>query len=446
SKNIAKKMLTDFLSRLQNSIYNLIFSYYDRIAYPYGMNDIQTASLSTTEKTLLGNAEQTLRNENKIILENNFDFDTLAYYLEQININIRETTISYPQLRQMFYTNPMLPWVSEEALKSAIISGLKTYSIGILSGSKIYFKAEEGSTVEYGNSLIDNSTTILPARVAADKQIDSLLELEKEFEEDGKIHKIYYVIATDEEEIPLRELRNRENWFDIFINGKLRRKEEVIESGVNIELNPRTIKAKVGDTVTIKIRVNKVGKFDKEVYLEASKGSLSQTSGTPPFEVILTVNVEDSQPIVITAKYDNKTIKNEIPVELIQEKNQCEKILDPNDSANPVIFKVNIIDVKNILSILDQLRIIPGVKLVEGEVIVEDPNRISVLIRPRDMKLNEFIEFLNRQIVLIGLGKHTISGKVTVKVNDPRPLDEKDKKKIIDLISRNAITAWIKVC
>ncbi|BCU70066.1 DUF499 domain-containing protein [Stygiolobus caldivivus] len=446
SKNIAKKMLTDFLSRVQNSIYNQIFNYYDRVAYPDKMNDVQIVTLSTTGKTLLENAEETMRNENKIIRENDMDFDTLAYYLEQTNINIRDTTISYPQLRQMFYTNPMLPWASDEALKSAIVSGLKSYSIGVLSGSKIYFKAEEGSTVEYSNSLIDNSTTVLPARVAADKQIDSLLEQEKEFEEDGKIHKTYYVVATDEEEIPLKELRDRENWFDIFINGKLRKKEEVIESGVDIELEPRVIKAKAGDTVSVKIRVSKVGKFDKEVYLEASKGSLSQTSGAPPFDAILTASVEDGQPIVVTAKYDNKTVKAQIPVELVQVVEQCEKVLDPRDSTSPVIFKVDITDMKNILSILDQLRVVPGVKFVEGEVTVEDPSRVSVLIRPKDMKLNEFIEFLNRQTVLIGLTKYTISGKVTVKVNDPKPLDEKDKKKIIDLISKNAIIAWTKVC
>ncbi|QIW23757.1 DUF499 domain-containing protein [Sulfolobus sp. S-194] len=445
SKNVAKKMLNDFLSSLQNTIYTLIFNYYDRIAYPYGSNDIQVASLSTTEKTLLGNAEQTLRNENKIISENNFDFETLAYYLEQININIKEKQISYPQLRSMFYTNPMLPWVSEEALKYALISGLKSYSVGILSGSKIYFKILEGSTVEYGTSLIDNSTTILPSNIAAEKQIESLLEEEKEIDEGDRIHKIYYVIATDEEEIPLRDLRNRENWLDIFINGKLRRKEEVIESGVRVETEPRSITAKQGDIVSVKIKVNKLGKFDKEVYIETNKGSLSKNSGVPPFETELTLTVEDDIPIRIVVKYDNRTAELEIPIELRKEIEQCEKILDINDAINPVISRVNIIDVKNALNILDRLRIVPGVKTVEGEVTIEDPSKISVLLKPRDMKLDEFIQFLNRQIILVGL-KASVTGKITVKVNDPKPLDEKDKKKLIDLISKNAISVWTKVC
>ena len=447
NRKVARERLTSHVNKLKNTIYNLVFQYFDKLAYPDGQNDVRIVNLSSTEKTLLGNAEVTLKNENKLIEESSLDFDSLNYYLSRTNVDLenRETPISFQQVRQMFYTNPMLPWVSEAALKSAILMGLQSHRIGVQTGSRIYFKQVENAPEEFSISIIRDDSLILPAQMAAKYQVEALLSEEKEFEDGDKVRRIYYVVATEDGEVPLRELVKREDWFFTFANGTLRRKDETIESGVNLLAEPRAVRARQGERVTVKVRVERLGSFDKEVRLEASRGSLSQSSGVPPFETTLTVDVTDEQPIRVRAVFDGKERYLDVPVELVREEVQCEKPLSP-DEASPQVSRVEVLDMKNVISILDQLKAVPGVKTVEGEVTVEDPSRLAVTIRPRGMKLLEFVEVLNREMTIVGLMKSSVYGRVIVRFSEAKPLEDKDRKKLLDLISKNAIAAWVRVC
>jgi len=440
SKDYAQKILNDYVNGLENAIYNQIFQYFDKIAYPYGNNEVNIVDLKGSSKTLLQQVEDTLTEEIKIMREDNFDFETLKMLLQNIHVDITNKLTSVKDLKEMFYTNPSLPFITESTLFNAIKNGVDRLEIGILNGSKVYYKKYEGS----GEVMINESSIIYPAGTAAEKEIEELLSQEKKEEvEDGIIKRYYVLEMPDGNKIPLSDLKNDQGWLDKFKIGEIKLIMDKIESGVEISAEPNSVEGMLGETKEVKIFVKRVGRFNSRVSLSSNLGELDIKEGVLDFQSTLKLTINQDSTAVITVKYDSKEKVLNIPVRVIQ--NECEKYVNEvsKDSIVTEIDIMNSVDLRNTLSILNSSII--GRKLLEGEVIIEDSNKkINLIIRPTGSLINDFITFLSPQLSLAGLGAK-VTGSLKVRIEEFKGISDVGLKNINDLLSKQIIKIKTKV-
>jgi hypothetical protein len=445
SLKVAEGLLNSHIHSLISAIYNKVLQYYDTVAFPFENNGVSVKVNKSTEKTILGNVEETLKEERKLITE--LDFDSLDYYLSSTNINLKERSFSYQELRRMFYTNSNLPWVPDEALKEAVVNGVNHMDIGVMKGNNVYFKRFEGEP-EYTTTILDDTVTILPPSLAAEKQINSLLQTEKEIDEGERVRKIFYVLITrDGEEIPLRELIKKSEWLDLFITGRLVRREVVEESGIDLETIPREVIGKAGEEVEVKVRVLKKGKFNGNVELECDGFEVTPKSGIPNFEATLKGKVVSDGEIRLSVKFDGKVKTVLIPVKVQKEEAPSETSLTLPIPEGVTITRVEInvnssLKINEIMDVVNKVRIIPGVKSITGEVTLDNMESLSITVKPKGMKFDQFITTLNSASSLVGRNNLNLSGKITVNFTDPKPVQ--DKAVLEYLVKKDFVRVYAK--
>ncbi|MCG2871663.1 MAG: ATP-binding protein [Sulfolobales archaeon] len=439
SREYANKILREYLNSLENAIYNQIFQYFDKVAYPTGNNEVEVAELKGGEKTLLQQVESTLIDQGKIIREENFDFDVLKTYLSDLGIDITKKSFSVKDLREIFYTNPSLPFVTDSAIYNAVRNGVEKLEIGVMTRGKVYYKKYEGM----GEIIVDETSTILPAEDAASREIEELVSQEKTVEEGDKVIKRYFVLELpDGARIPLRELKKDENWFVKFKTGEIKFVEETIEAGIELYAEPREVEGLPGEVKEVKIVVKKVGNFNSKVYLSSNYGVLDVSEGTPDFQATLRITLSQDGIAMVSARYDNKEKRVEIVTRLRQI--ECERFVDQvnKDSRVSEIDIMNMDDIKTVITKLNSLII--GKKVLEGEINVEDPNKkIFVTARPLGSSVLDFVNFLNPLLSLIGL-KPKVSGSLKIRVEEIKEINKVEE--INDLISKGIIKVRVKVC
>jgi hypothetical protein len=439
SREYASKILREYLNSLENAIYTQIFQYFDNVAYPTGNNEVEVVELKGGEKTLLQQVESALIDQGKIIREENFDFDVLKMLLSNSGIDITKKSFSVKDLREIFYTNPSLPFVTDSAIYNAIRNGVEKLEIGVMTRGKVYYKKYEGM----GEIVVDETSTILPAEDAAYREIEELVSQEEIIEEGDKVIKRYYVLELpDGARIPLRELKTDENWFVKFKTGDIKFVEETLEAGIELYAEPREVEGSPGEVKEVKIVVKKIGNFDSKVYLSSNYGVLDVSEGTPDFQATLRITLSQDGIAMVSARYDNKEKRVEIVTRLRQI--ECERFVEQvnKDSRVSEIDIMNMDDIKTVITKLNSLII--GKKVLEGEINVEDPNkRIFVTARPLGSSILDFVNFLNPLLSLIGL-KPKVSGSLKIRVEEIKEINKVEE--INGLISKGIIKVRVKVC
>ncbi|MUM65787.1 DUF499 domain-containing protein [Acidianus infernus] len=439
TRDVAKKILDDYVRGLEGTIYNQIFQYFDKVAYPYGNNDVNIVDLKSSGKTLLQQVEDTLVEESKIMMSDSFNFDTLKWLLQNINIDITNGTFKVENIKEMFYTNPSLPFVPESVLLNAIKEGVDRLEIGILNGSKIYYK-KYGGLSEF---TINDSSIIYPPQIAAEKEIEELSKEETVQLEDGVL-KRYYVLELEGNRIPISQLRREQDWLEKFKAGEIKLVEEKIESGVEIYAEPDSIEGMKGETKEVKLIVRKIGNFNSKVYLSSTLGELSVKEGVPDFQASLRITLDHDTDVVVTAKYENKEKQTKIHVRVLQ--TVCEKYVDEvsKDSVITEVDIVNTTDLKNILPKLNSSII--GKKSLTGELTIEEPDKkISLVIKPNGSQINDFITLLSPLLSYAGL-RAKVSGNLKVKVEEFKGLSDEGVKNLNELLKGQVIKINVKVC
>lgn len=207
-----------------------------------------------------------------------------------------------------------------------------------------------------GEILVNETSIILPAKEAADKEIDELISQEKIIEEGDKVIKRYYVLELpDGTRIPLKELKKDENWFVKFKTGEIKLVEESLEVGIELYAEPKEVEGLPGEVKEVKITVKKVGNFNSKVYLSSNYGVLDVTEGVPDFQTILRITLNQDGITIVNAKYDNKEKSVEILTRL--RRNECERIVDQlnKDSKISEIDIININDIRTVITKLNSL-------------------------------------------------------------------------------------------
>jgi len=284
-REFMRKQVTSYKTERIKAIYYRLLNMFDRIAYPTfdvdsRVNIVKEDDTVSGKKTLLGLAEDSLIQDAKILNEG--DFNVLAQYLSNAGVDIRGgSEIQFKDLRAMFYSNPILPMVSDEILKEALRNGVRKCEIGVRRGAKIFYKKVGSSEGDLSFNDFDLRDFIVPWQVAAEKGIEEFSREEERIEGETIIVK-YYVIRFGDEEYKVSELKKRfpDTCLEMFKTWILEEKTQTFQKGFKIQIQPENLVAKAGEEVVAKVSVMSVGAFKGEVKLDAildeSKCSLSK--------------------------------------------------------------------------------------------------------------------------------------------------------------------------
>jgi len=265
-----------------------ILSGLNQVAYPTfkeNRNTVEVTSASPAD-TIVETVKRALKAARPPKLYEELDFDSLDYMLSQADISLSEGEIvrRVSDVIGYFYSNPKLPMVGEDVIKSALIDGVKNLKVGVKKNGKLFFKkvyvcrSRQGcrspSTIGEGEtpSSLELGDLILPWRVALQEQLESLSDTERRVT--GGLEREWYAFYIKENLVPKDEALGVYD-FETLRNTPLVKVVEFIEEGVDIKLDKPEIEVQPGDEASVTILVERVGGFEGEVSLSATGGSLS---------------------------------------------------------------------------------------------------------------------------------------------------------------------------
>ena len=244
---------------------------------------------TTMADTIIETAARALRSTRPPKLYDELDFELLEYMLSQVSINISEGESArlVSDIVDYFYSNPRLPMVREEVIKDSLIEGVKSLKIGVKKSSKIFFKKiyecrskQECNppSVEEGEAppRLEHDDLILPWRTALQEQLEDLKDVREE-RITGGIRRIWHAFYIDGKLVPVAEALKSLDLETLRIN-PLIKIAEFMEEGVDVKLDKYEITASPGEEVTITIFLERVGRFNGDLSINATSGELSSTS------------------------------------------------------------------------------------------------------------------------------------------------------------------------
>jgi hypothetical protein len=236
--------------------------------------------------TIIETATRALRSARPPKLYEELDFEQLEYMLSQVGIELSEGESTRPvsDIVDYFYSNPKLPMIREEAIKDALIDGVKSLKIGIKRSGKIYFKkvyvcrSKQECTlpsVEEGEAphSLEPSDLVLPWRAALREQLESLKEV-KEEKVTGGIRRIWHAFYIDGTLIQVTEALESLD-LETLRYSPLVRITEFMQEGIDIKLDKYEVSAAPGEEIIINILVERIGSFKGDLSLTATSGELS---------------------------------------------------------------------------------------------------------------------------------------------------------------------------
>jgi hypothetical protein len=267
-------------------LYNILSSL-NTVAYPTFKNsrdDIEKAQ-AIPGTNIVESALKTLKGVRPQKHYEELDFDTLDYMLRQIGVDLKEGDLErrVREVLDYFYTNPRLPMVSEDQVRTALLEGVRRLSIGVRRGDEIYYKkvvdCRPGEcrppTVVEGNSpprLLDDDV-ILPWPKALEEQVKTLRDSDERVE--GGIRRIRYYFYIEGKLYSLREAAKSFD-LDLLRYAPIVRVIEILEEGVDLRLRPQEVKARPGEELEVEVIVERIGEFTGEVTLEVSHGVIGR--------------------------------------------------------------------------------------------------------------------------------------------------------------------------
>jgi len=264
-----------------------ILSGLSQVIYPVFKDNRDTVGLVTASPadTIVGTVKHALKAAMPPKLYEDLDFDSLEYMLSQAGISLSEgeTPRRVSDLVDYFYSNPRLPIVGEEAIKRAIIEGVKDLKVGVKRNGELFFKevhvcksGQECRPPTSGEGKAPDSLgpgdLVLPWRVALQEQLGGLSDTERRV--DGGVVREWYAFYIG------GSLVHKDEALRVYDPETLRsaplvRMVEFIEEGVDIKLDRPEVEAQPGEEVPVTLLVERIGGFEGEVSLTATGGSLS---------------------------------------------------------------------------------------------------------------------------------------------------------------------------
>lgn len=382
-REIQRKKLNEYRDNyVYSSLLDRILNSLNIIAYPtfnveknrewYNLTRTKAAKMS-----IVGLVEDTLTEKGIGKIAKDINFEGLNFMLNSrlgIDIVNGDNEISLSNLIGYFYTNPRLPFIYPDVIKSCIEEGVKNLSIGLRRGGRIYYKRVYGkdeetplSDIGEAPERIEDADLIVPWKIAIRSQVEKLLEDDGKIVRELKLKKrIWYVVKWEEEEVPLREVVKYRDYEDIIKAGIIIRKEEVIVEDVDVVLSNDVIVSYPNEIVQVEVKVMPIGEFTGKVILDVSDGSLKDKGGDIPFTTTWII-----QTPLNPGRYDYKVtafieeINKRISKTLTVSVREKEKIVfvEGSDLEKYIGYELKRIEVSDLSEFNDIIRVI-GKKLV----------------------------------------------------------------------------------
>ncbi|MEM4438396.1 MAG: DUF499 domain-containing protein [Pyrobaculum sp.] len=285
-KNKLRKYCDAVYSNLLVSMLNA-FRLVSHPTYGEGRNTVATVQVEPSDTVVKG-VEQALSNIQPRKLMLDLDFWTLSHYLKDLGIDLSnmEGPKRVRDVIDFFYSNPALPAVPDEAVRKAIVGGVKILEIGLMCGNKIYFKLVEkcksegecaGFTIAEGADVdvVSDDCQILPWRLAL---VEQMRALRKKVEgRVGASKVIQYFIKLGNELRDVEEvLANLERYeLEVLKTAPLlewEREATVVLRPETPSLVHQPIIVQPNGEVEATFILERIGPFEGEVFLSASAG------------------------------------------------------------------------------------------------------------------------------------------------------------------------------
>ena len=295
---ILRDELEDMRASLVKSLkYKLIAQYFNLIAYPTVEGDVRVVRVervTAAGRTLVELVEEALKSLGKVLEEKYSErFDVVASYLEGPSKEVRWTrSMKVASIVDSFFENPLLPMIPPHKVRTALRSGLDELKVGVIRNGKVFFKRIEGAETV---SELNDEDLVVPPEEAAEKQIEELSKVEEVVEGDLIVRR-YYVATYEGVEIPVRELKSRypDSYIKVFTGSEIRLREERLRHGFDLRVEPQQQELRLGEApeqVDVKVVVERVGAFEREVELKPGVGKVLPEKGLPDFEATWTITV-----------------------------------------------------------------------------------------------------------------------------------------------------------
>ena len=288
-RSIQESKLKKYLQGCEENLKHEILSAFTRIAYPVreGTEDAIRYVQTAASNSLISQVEAGLSDPGtgpKIRVD--FSFDELRDFIKtNLGVDLVETdepVKRFDEIITLFYTNPSAPFTTRESIEAAIRSGVERGEIGVWQDGRLYWKEIEPDEMLEVPRL-KGTAEIYSYRRAARMLAEKLKEETGEFREGRIVKRVWFEVEVLGKTFKLDDLLGQSGWEEMLKSGRIRRREETIERGFLLKIEPSFIKAGPNEEVKAKVIVEQVGDYDLRVELKSARGSLTPPSGTPPF-------------------------------------------------------------------------------------------------------------------------------------------------------------------
>jgi predicted AAA+ superfamily ATPase len=425
-KGIRKRKL-DELKESTTKVFN-------RVWYPEE-EDVSNTQVTVSKKSLLGNIRDALLGK-KILNPDQVDLKVFLTKLESAGIRLDQWTQT-STIADLFLKNPRLWMASKDDVFKVLKKLYERLEIMIMREGEIYWKniCEEaqlercpGGSDPAIESLNDYDA-IARSNIMFEEFVNKLISSEGVKPQADRIVTKQYLVQKGELKYRLRDLYSqwgKDRLYEVLKDSrnKLILKVEIAERGFILELDPEYKEASSGQPIEVKISVKPIGEYKERVRLEADTGTIEPPEGVPPFDAqwkLLSPQGEGVYEYTIRAFGDGLSRSAILKIKVIGEYEVIDVDLsDYSATFGDVIDEVYDINIpQHIFNIEEKVLQGLGTIVVDLEASgLEGKLMVNIGGIPFD-NVEELIKSLTQ---LKGM---TINVKAKLRVQDPKPIDER---------------------
>lgn len=286
-REVFKNKIKSYCSKAYSDTLSSTLNMFDLVAYP-SFSDEENRNIASEvriqpRETIIGGVEYTLANIQPNKIFKSIDFDTLAHYLRRIGVDLTKAGMakSVSEIIEYFYTNPMLPITTIDAIKGAIAEGVRRLEVGLKCHERIYYKTIDtchseaeclGIGIAEGETVgsFSDDCMVLPWSEAL---VEQMKTLKKTYDSNRGVVIEYYVNYGGELKRVEDVLANIDKYdLDALRIAPLLR----LERRVSVAIRPETMEvdARPGEEIEKRFVIERVGPFVGEVMIDVEKGSV----------------------------------------------------------------------------------------------------------------------------------------------------------------------------
>jgi len=426
-KDIKRKKLDD-LKKSATIVLN-------RVWYPVE-EDVSNTQVTVSKKSLLGNIHAALIDK-KILDPDQVNLNVFLTKLGSAGIGLDQWT-QVSTITDLFLRNPRLWIASRDDVLKVLKRLYESLEIMIMRKGKIYWKniCEETQLEKCpGGSdpaieSLDDDDAIARSDIMFEEFVNKLISSEGEEPQADRIITKQYLVQIGKSKYRLRDLYSqweKDKLYQVLKdsgNKLILKVEEIAERGFNLELDPEYKEVSPGQPIEVKVSVKPIRGYKEKVRLEADTGTIEPSEEIPPFDVRWKLSSPQKEGVyeyTIRALGDGLSRSVILKIKVIGEYEVIDVDLSEY-SATPGDVIDEVYDIKipqHIFGVEEKMLQGLGTIVVDLNASgLEGKLKVDISGIPFD-NVKELIRSLTQ------LKDVTVSVEAKLRVQDPKPIDER---------------------